>query len=160
MQNDEVVVGIVYDCVLNHCYTAIKDKGAFKNGQAIAVNKNQQFEQSFIATGFPYYDFSMAEPYLKVFEQIMQRTLGMRRLGSAALDLCHVACGIYDAYFEYSLHPYDVAAGALIVQEAGGIVTDFKGGNGYIFNQQIIVGNKAIQQKVLELVQEYFTELK
>lgn len=158
MQNDSVMLGLVYDCVLNHFYTAIKGKGAFKNEVPIEVNKNALYEQSFIATGFPYYDFSKADAYLKVFEHIMHNTLGMRRLGSAALDLCHVATGMYDAYFEYSLHPYDVAAGALIVQEAGGVVSDFSGKDNYIFNQQIIAGNKAIHAKVLALIELHFKE--
>ena len=158
MQHDAVVVGLIYDCVQNHLYTAIKGKGAFKNETPIRVNQNTVFEQSFMATGFPYYDFSKAQAYLKVFEHIMHHTLGMRRLGSAALDLCHVATGMYDAYFEYSLHPYDVAAGALLVQEAGGTVTDFSGQDGYIFNQQIIAGNQAIHTKVLELIQTHFEE--
>jgi len=109
MQNDTVVLGLVYDCVQDYVYTAVKGNGAFKNETPIHVNRNTIFEQSFIATGFPYYDFSKSKAYLKVFEQLMQHTLGMRRLGSAALDLCHVASGMYDAYFEYSLHPYDVA---------------------------------------------------
>jgi len=159
MQNDAVVLGIVYDCVLDYVYTAIKGAGAYKNETPIKVNQNKLFEQSFIATGFPYYDFSKAEAYLKVFEHIMHHTLGMRRLGSAALDLCHVATGMYDAYFEYSLQPYDVAAGALIVQEAGGIVTDFNGRDDYIFNQQIIAGNGAIHTKVLALIESHFKTL-
>lgn len=159
MQNDKVVIGLVYDCVQNHFYTAIKGKGAFKNSRAIKVNQNTNYEKAFIATGFPYYDFSKADAYLKVFEHIMHHTMGMRRLGSAALDLCHVATGMYDAYFEYSLHPYDVAAGALIVQESGGVVTDFKGADDYIFNQQIIVGNLTIHKKILELIDKHFGEM-
>ncbi len=156
MQHDTVVLGLIFDCVQNHLYTAIKGEGAFKNNIPIRVNENTVFEQSFIATGFPYYDFSKAQAYLKVFEYIMYNTLGMRRLGSAALDLCHVATGMYDAYFEYSLHPYDVAAGALLVQEAGGNVTDFAGQDGYIYNQQIIAGNQAIHTKILELIRMHF----
>jgi len=155
MEGNSVLIGLVYDCVLNHFYTAVKGQGAFQNGQQLQVNNNS-FKQSLFATGFPYYDFSKAQPYLKVFEHLMHHTLGMRRLGSAALDLCHVANGIYDGYFEYSLHPYDVAAGALIVQEAGGTVTDFSGGDGYIFNSEIVAASPKVFKKLSQLLLDNF----
>jgi len=152
----EVILGMVWDCVFGRCYHAQKGGPAFVDAEKIEVAQRQRMEQALIATGFPYYDFSGMAAYERVFKHLMKTTRGLRRLGSAALDLCHVASGIYDAYFEYSLHAWDVAAGALIVQQAGGRVTDFSGGDDYLFGSQIVAGSSAIHPELLQTIQREF----
>jgi myo-inositol-1(or 4)-monophosphatase len=109
-----------------------------------------------IATGFPYYDYDLLENYIQVFKKLMTSTRGIRRLGSAAIDLCFTACGRFDAFFEYSLSPWDVAAGALILQEAGGEIYDFKGENNWLHGRQILGSNPTISAAVLQIIKEEF----
>ena len=94
-----------------------------------------------MATGFPYYNFDKMDAYLEILREYMQHTPGLRRMGSAAVDLAYVACGRFEAFFEYNLKPWDVAAGTLIVQEAGGLVTDFRNGKDFIFGGEILAAN-------------------
>jgi myo-inositol-1(or 4)-monophosphatase len=111
---------------------------------------------SLIATGFPYYDYSLLENYINVFKRLMTSTRGIRRLGSAATDLCFTACGRFDAFFEYSLSPWDVAAGALILKEAGGKVFDFNGGNNWLHGKQIVAGNTIVTIQLQTIIQKEF----
>ena len=104
------------------------------------------------ATGFPYYQFDLIDRYLATMKLVMQRSHGLRRLGSAAVDLCYVAAGRTEGYFEYNLNSYDVAAGVLLVQEAGGKVTDFAGGNDFIFGRQVVATNLFIHEELLGLL--------
>ncbi|MCF8259130.1 MAG: inositol monophosphatase, partial [Flavobacteriales bacterium] len=107
---------------------------------------------SLIGTGFPYYDYSRLEGYLELFRHLMQFSHGIRRPGSAATDLAYVACGRFDAFYEYGLSPWDVAAGILLVTEAGGMVTDFSGGGDAVFGKEIVSGNPRVQTELLSLV--------
>ncbi|HRG36869.1 MAG TPA: inositol monophosphatase family protein, partial [Chitinophagales bacterium] len=107
---------------------------------------------SLIATGFPYYDFEHLDNYLSVFKYLMTSTRGIRRLGSAAIDLCFTACGRFDAFFEYSLSPWDVAAGAIILQEAGGKVSDFDGGNNWLHGRQMLASNALLSADLLQVI--------
>jgi len=154
--HDEVVLGVVLELNRNECFYASKDGGAFLNGHPIAVSKRPTLADSLIATGFPYYDYDLLENYINVFKRLMTSTRGIRRLGSAATDLCYTACGRFDAFFEYSLSPWDVAAGALILQEAGGKIYDFKGGNNWLHGKQIIGSNAIIANEVLQIIKEEF----
>ncbi len=120
-----LVWGLVIDVMKDEVYYAVKDKGAWKNDQRLHLT-NTQLKTSLLSTGFPYYRFEKKDIYLTYLEEFIQKCRGIRRCGSAALDLVHVASGIYGGFFEFDLHLWDVAAGALIVQEAGGIVTDFE----------------------------------
>jgi myo-inositol-1(or 4)-monophosphatase len=149
MRFDAVVLGVVYEVNLDECFYAVKGGGAFCNGVLIHVSQAGSLASSLIATGFPYYEFAQLEKYFEVLKFLIRSTHGLRRLGSAAVDLCYVAAGRIDGYFEYNLNSYDVAAGALIVQEAGGIVTDFEGGGDYIFGRQIISTNGLIHPEFL-----------
>ena len=151
-ERDKLLLGVVYEVNLDECFSAIAGKGAFCNGQPIHVSSAANLADSLIATGFPYYDFELMSNYLEALRRIMQKSHGVRRLGSAAVDLVYVACGRVDAFFEYNLNSYDVAAGALIVIEAGGKVTDFDEGNNFLFGRQIIASNSMIHR-------ELFTEL-
>ena len=154
-KNQEIIAGVVYIPVLNECFYAFKNGGAFLNDKKIGVSKTVKLNDTLIATGFPYYDFNKMDGYLNILKYLLQNTRGVRRMGSAAIDLAYVACGRFDSFFEYSLHPWDVAAGSLLVKEAGGKVSDFKNGNNYLFGQEIITSNANIHDEVQELIKTY-----
>jgi myo-inositol-1(or 4)-monophosphatase len=149
MEYEEVVLGVVYEVNRHECFYAMKGGGAFCNDTPISVSKAETLGASLIATGFPYYNFEQIDKYLAALKFLMSSTHGLRRLGSAAVDLCYVASGRIEGYFEYNLNSYDVAAGALIVQEAGGTVTDFAGGGDYIFGRNIVATNTHIHPQFL-----------
>ncbi len=144
----EILAGIVYIPALGECFHAVQGDGAFLNGQAIRVSEAPDLSQSLLATGFPYTDFHGTEAYLQVLRDFMQQTRGLRRMGSAAIDLAYTACGRFEGFFEYGLAPWDVAAGALLVQEAGGRVSDFDNGNHYLFGKTIIAAAPAIHREM------------
>lgn len=147
------VVGVVYEIGQDECFYAWKDGGAFLNGKAIAVSTTFSLGKSLLATGFPYTNFKGMEAYLSVLRTAMQSTRGVRRMGSAAVDLAYVACGRFDAFFEYNLNAWDVAAGAFIVQEAGGKVMNFSGGTEFIDCRQILALNSALETEMKLMVQ-------
>lgn len=155
---EETILGIVYEVNMKECFYAWKEGGAYLNGRKIEVTKTNNLKDALISTGFPYYDYDRVKSYLKVLEYFMQSTRGIRRFGSAAVDLVYVACGRFDAFFEYSLNPWDVAAGAFIVREAGGRVTDFSGGDNFLFGKEIIAANQGIATDVLEIIRKEFGE--
>ena len=140
MQKDEIVSGVVYEINRDECFTAWLGGGAYLNNKLIKVSSAKYLKDSLIATGFPYYDFDKMENYLNILKELMQKSHGLRRLGAASVDLVYTACGRFEGFFEYNLKPWDVAAGTLIVQEAGGKVTDFKRGNDFIFGRELIAG--------------------
>lgn len=154
---NKTVLGVVHEA--NNQETFYSWQGAeqaFLNKKAIRVSPTQELEQSLLATGFPYYDFEQMDAYLQMIKPLMLGTRGLRRFGSAALDLAYVACGRFDGYFEYSLSPWDVAGGAFIVQQAGGMVSDFSGQQNFIHGKEIIAGNPSIHQHLLEATLKYF----
>ena len=153
---NEVVIGIVHEVNQHETFHAYKGGGAFLNEQPISVTQTTTISESLIATGFPYYDYSKINSYLDMFRFLMTETRGIRRFGSAAVDLAYVACGRFDAYFEYSLNPWDVAAGALLVQEAGGVVTDFGGGDNFLFGKEIVAVNTPLSSPFLSEIQKRF----
>ncbi len=153
---DEIVVGVVYELNRNELFYASKNNGAFLNGDKITVSATAKLSDCLVATGFPYYDFDLLDNYLTFFKYLMTHTRGIRRLGSAAIDLCFTACGRFDAFFEYSLSPWDVAAGALILKEAGGHLYDFKGGNNWLYGRQILGSNPYISEEILKIIKEKF----
>jgi myo-inositol-1(or 4)-monophosphatase len=153
---EEIVMGIVFEVNRVELFSAWKGGGAFLNGKPIRVSKTRSLEDALLSTGFPYYDFDGLPGYVDALEQFMQKTRGIRRFGSAATDLAYVACGRFDAFFEYSLNPWDVAAGILLVQEAGGHVSDFSGGEDYLFGGEIIASNLDIYNDVLAIINEEY----
>ena len=153
-----VILGVVYEVVHDECFSAWKNGGAFLNGKPIQVSERKSLSESLIATGFPIYNFSRLDAYLRALTQLMKSTHGLRRIGSAATDLCYVACGRMDAYFEYNLNAWDVAAGALIVQEAGGTICDFSKGNNWLFGREVIASNQHLKEVFESLVSESFSE--
>ena len=140
-KDNSPIVGVVYEIGQDELFAAWQAGGAYLNGQPISVSRSDKHEDVLLATGFPYYNFEKLNSYLKVLEFFMIETRGMRRMGSAAVDLAYVACGRFDGFFEHALHAWDVAAGVLLVQEAGGRVTDFKGGENYLFGKELISAN-------------------
>ena len=154
MEDNKVILGVVHELGLNECFYAWKDNPAYLNGEEIKVSSKNTVEKSLIATGFPYYDYDRLEPFMKTMEYFMQHSRGLRRLGSAATDLVYVACGRFEAFYEYSLNPWDVAAGAFIVQQAGGLVCDFNGENNYIFGKEIIASNRFVYKDFLSIVND------
>ncbi|QHV96736.1 inositol monophosphatase family protein [Spirosoma endbachense] len=154
-QGSTPLAGVVYDPNRDECFSAWKGGGAYCNGTKISVSPATQLGESLIATGFPYYTFDKMPKYLQILESLMKQTHGLRRLGSAAIDLAYVACGRFEAFYEYNLHSWDMAAGVLLVHEAGGIVTDFDGGDAFLFRGDVIAGS-GMQPELLKAIQEYW----
>lgn len=151
------VLGVVHEANRQETFYSWKGAdAAFLNGNPIQVSPTTSLEDSLLATGFPYYDFDRMPAYINVLQQLMQDTRGLRRFGSAALDLAYVACGRFDGYFEYSLSPWDVAAGAFLVQQAGGQVSDFLGGQNYVHGKEIVAGNTTLFPILLERIRTCF----
>lgn len=153
---EEIIMGIVYEVNRAECFYAWKDGGAWLNDRQIQVNSNNQLSDSLIATGFPYYDFKYMDAYFEVLRYFVEHTRGIRRLGSAAVDMAYVACGRFDGFFEYSLNPWDVAAGIILVKEAGGKVCDFYGGENYLFGKSMIVSSDGIHEDFSNIIKNRF----
>ncbi len=155
-ENNKIISGVIYEVNLNECFYAWTGGGAFLNGHTISTSQTKDISGSLIATGFPYSDFSRLDAYMEVFQHLMKNSHGIRRLGSAAVDMAYVACGRYDAFYEYGLSSWDIAAGTIIVSEAGGNVSDFSGQDEYIFGKEMIATNKMVFNEFLELVKSKF----
>jgi myo-inositol-1(or 4)-monophosphatase len=152
-RGDETILGVILDICQKECYHAIENGPAYCNDKIIKVSAINSLSESLLATGFPYYHFDRREIYLDIIKEFLNETHGIRRLGSAAIDLAYVACGRLEGFFEYNLHPWDVAAGTLIVQRAGGKVTDFSGGNKFIFGNQLCAANGSVHAEMLDVIQ-------
>ena len=155
-QHGKPIIGVVFAPVWNEMFTAVKGQGAWLNQQKIEVTQTANLADTLLATGFPYYEFEYMEPFLQTLRYFMKNTHGLRRMGSAAIDLAYTACGRFDGFFELGLNAWDVAAGALLVQEAGGIVADFKGGDDYLFGKTIIASNAWVYNEFNAVIQHQF----
>lgn len=140
--HDKPVLGVVYEVTKKEMFHAVEGHPAYCNDQLIRASSVNSLNESLFATGFPYYDFPKMEAYLNIIRKFLKQSHGVRRLGSAATDLAYVAAGRFEGFFEYNLNPWDVAAGAFIVQQAGGIVTDFSGGTDFLYGRQICAAGK------------------
>ncbi len=147
--NGEPVVGVVLELPSNHCYTAIKGQGAQKDGQAIHVSDTVDLSQSLLVTGFGYDHDEKWHANMDLFKAFTDITQGVRRLGAASIDLCHVASGLVDGFWELDLHPWDTAAGILMVKEAGGTVTRMDGKDYTIYDDQILAANGSIHEAMI-----------
>ncbi|MEY2924965.1 MAG: hypothetical protein RLZZ337_1513, partial [Bacteroidota bacterium] len=154
VEDGKTTIGAIYIPMDNELYFA-DESGACLNGEKISVSPRTNLIDTLIATGFPYYSFDEMESYLSVLKILMQETKGLRRIGSAAIDLAYTACGKFDGFFELNLSPWDVAAGAYIVQQAGGRVTDFTEGDNYIFGNSILAGTVSAHAQLLEIIRKY-----
>lgn len=152
----KMVMGLVYEVVREECFYSWGEQQVWLNDKAITCSATSDLRESLLATGFPYDSFDRIQPYLKTLSHLMRWTRGLRRFGSAALDLAYVAAGRFDGFFEYSLAPWDVAAGSFLVEQAGGKVTDFNGGNNYLFGKEIIATNSAIYDQLSNLLRSNF----
>ena len=155
MENNELVLGVVYEIGLNEMFYAWKNSPAFLNGDEIHVATASKSVDTLIATGFPYYDFDKIENYIDVLRFLMRNTRGLRRMGSAAVDLAYVAAGRFDAFYEHALHAWDVAAGVFIIQQAGGKVVDFNGGENWLFGGEIIAASENYFDEFFSIVNKH-----
>ncbi len=153
-KDDEVVAGIIYEFGLDEYFYAWKGGGAWLNGQAIRVSTVKSVDQSLIATGFPYTNFTYLEEFKQSLDFFMKHSHGLRRLGSAATDIAYVACGRYDGFYEYGLHPWDIAAGMILVEEAGGKISDFSGRSNPLYQHTFLSSNYHIFKEFRESVQK------
>ena len=145
---------VVFDPNRNELFTASKGSGAFLNERRIRVSKRLKLQDSLLGTGFPYRMFDQIDTYLAIFKELAQKTAGMRRPGAASLDLAYVACGRYDGFWEFGLAPWDMAAGTLLVAEAGGLVSDMRGDATYLESGNIIAGTPKVFAPLLKLIEE------
>jgi len=150
---EEIVLGVVYDPMRREMFSAVKEEGAFLNGKKIQVSSIGDLDKSLVATGFPYDLRESKVNNIDHFNNFVVRVQAIRRCGSAAMDLCYVACGRFDGFWELKLKPWDVAAGALIVKEAGGKISDFKNGEFSIFGNEILATNGLIYTQMVEVLQ-------
>jgi len=156
LKNKKLISGVIYEPNRDEMFFAWENGGSYLNNNPISVSSANKLSDSLLATGFPYYDYKRLEAYMDILKWLMHHSRGVRRIGSAAIDLAYVACGRFEAFYEYSLNPWDVAAGALIVAEAGGSVTDFQGGDNYLFGREIIASNKHMEAELLEKIKYSF----
>lgn len=144
---------VVYDPNRNELFTASKGAGAFLNDKRIRVSKCAKLEESLLGTGFPYRMFDHVDTYLAIFKEMIKRSAGVRRPGAASLDLAWVACGRIDGFWEFGLSPWDMAAGALLILEAGGLVSDLSGDSNYLQTGNIIGGTPKVFNQLLQTIQ-------
>lgn len=153
--HDEIVAGVVYEVSGNEIFSAWKNGGAWLNGSRIYVSKAPSLADSLIAAGFPYTDFGRLDHYMQCLTYFCKNTHGIRRLGSAAIDLAYVACGRFEAFYEYGLHPWDIDAGTLLVREAGGNVSDFSGNEKNLSGDEFLASNKLIYPEILGTIKKF-----
>lgn len=156
LDGDSLVLGVVYEVNFDECFSAWKGGGAWLNGNKISVSEAEAVADSLVAVGFPYHDKGYLTGYMQLVHRLQVESHGVRRLGSAAVDLIYVACGRLEAFVELGLNPWDVAGGAIIVEEAGGSVSDFKGGTDYLFGEQILATNGRTHSDFMRAVGKYF----
>lgn len=153
---EDYVAGVVLEVTRRELFTAWQGGGAYLNGQPIQVSKTNKLGDALIATGFPYHEFDQLETYLETLAYFMKNTRGIRRLGSAALDLAYVAAGRFDAFYEFSLNPWDVAAGIVLVREAGGNVQDFHDSNRFMSGEEVLASNAALALRMSNILKQNF----
>lgn len=155
---NEVVAGVIYEPLHGELFTGEKGAGAFRNGVRMRVSDHDRLEGAFLATGFPFRAQKYVGMYCAIFQDVISTVKGVRRAGSAALDLAYTAAGVFDGFFELHLGPWDIAAGALLVREAGGIVTDFSGGEEFWEKGNIVGATPPVQAELLRLIGRHASE--
>jgi myo-inositol-1(or 4)-monophosphatase len=152
----EIIIAVVFDPLKDELFHAVKGTGAFLNNRQIHASQIEILERSLIATGFPFRAKQMIDLYLTAFRQIFEKVSDLRRAGSAAIDLAYVAAGRFEGFFELKLSPWDIAAGSLLITEAGGIITGFGGGSDYLSTGNVVAGNKFIHPEILKEIKKVF----
>ncbi len=157
-QNGETLAGLIYEPLRDLFFTAERGGGAYRGDTRMHVSSQQGVEGSFLATGFPFRAQEYVAPYVAIFTDLIRVSKGVRRAGSAALDLAYTAAGVFDGFFEMHLAAWDVAAGSLLVTEAGGVVTDFSGGQRWLDRGNIVGASPAVHAELLRIIQKHVTE--
>lgn len=158
LEDEELVLGVVYEITQNECFYAWKGSKAYLNGTEIKVTTASATIDSLIATGFPYSAMDNLDRFVASMRYFMIHSQGLRRLGSAATDLAYVAAGRFEAFYEHGLKPWDVAAGTIIIRQAGGRVSDFNGGEKFLFNGEIVAANAMYFDEFYDIVHKYFVD--
>jgi len=153
-----VVAGAIVDPEGDNEFTALRGHGASWNGRSMAASRHPGLDGAFLATGYPFRALSTLDVYLNIFRDVFRRSKAIRRCGSAALDLAYTAAGVYDGFFEFRLSPWDLGAGVLLIEEAGGVVTDLDGGAGYFHGGNVVAGGKEVQRELWEVVASHARE--
>ena len=156
--NGVLTQAVIYDPTKNDLFTATRGRGAFLNDRRIRVSKRGELADSLIGTGFPYSKFDHLDAYMDILKDMMKKTAGLRRPGSAALDLAYTAAGRYDGFFETGLKPWDIAAGCLLITEAGGLVSDLQGNDSYLRSGHLCAGNPRIFAQMLQVIAPHLTD--
>ncbi|HEX8254285.1 MAG TPA: inositol monophosphatase family protein [Thermoanaerobaculia bacterium] len=157
-EREETIAGLIYEPLRDLFFTAGRGAGAFRNGERMSVSSHGALEGSFLATGFPFRAQEYVESYVAIFTDVIRVSKGVRRAGSAALDLAYTAAGVFDGFFEMHLAPWDVAAGALLVTEAGGVVTDFSGGQRWLERGNILGATPRVHEELLRVIGRHTSE--
>ncbi|QKT02725.1 inositol-1-monophosphatase [Ectothiorhodospiraceae bacterium 2226] len=157
-QRGRLYQGVIYDPLRQELFTASRGAGAQLNSRRIRVTSRRSLDGSLIGTGFPFKDLEHLDAYLETFRAMLPKTAGIRRAGAAALDLAYVAAGRLDGFWEIGLKPWDMAAGVLMIQEAGGLVGDFAGGHGYMESGNVVGGNPKVFKAILQTIQPHLGE--
>ena len=156
--NGVLTQAVIYDPTKNDLFTATRGSGAYINDRRLRVSKRTELADCLIGTGFPYTKFEHLDPYMNILRDMMQKTAGLRRPGSAALDLAYTAAGRYDGFFEIGLKPWDIAAGCLLITEAGGLVGDMQGNDTYLKSGNLCAGNTKVFSQMLQVIAPHLTE--
>lgn len=157
---DQIQQAVVYDPTRNDLFYASKGRGAFLNDKRLRVSKRTRLSDSLVGTGFPFRKGDNFQRYIKMFSEVMQSCAGVRRPGAAALDLCYVAAGYYDAFFETGLNPWDIAAASLIITEAGGLIGNFTGEADFMYQREVVAGNPKIYGQMVSILAPYTRVIK
>jgi myo-inositol-1(or 4)-monophosphatase len=150
-----ITQGVIYDPIRNDLFTASRGRGAYLNDRRIRVSRRQHLRECLVGTGFPFRDGSFLDTYLAMMRSMIQQAAGIRRPGAAALDLAYVAAGYYDGFFEIGLNAWDVAAGSLLILEAGGLIGDLAGEGDYVYGGQVVAGNPRIFAQMVKVLAPY-----
>lgn len=150
--------GVIYDPIKQELFTASRGSGAFLDNRRIRVTRQNSLTGALLGTGIPFKDQSYLDPYLGMLKSLLKDAAGIRRAGSAALDLAYIAAGRFDGFWEIGLHTWDMAAGVLLIQEAGGIVTDLEGGDKYFETGSLVAANPKLHSIMCDLIRPYLTE--
>jgi myo-inositol-1(or 4)-monophosphatase len=157
-QNEQTIAGVIYEPLRDIFYTAERGAGAFRSGERMHVSAHPALEGSFLATGFPFRAQEYVESYVSIFTDVIRVSKGVRRAGSAALDLAYTAAGVFDGFFEMHLAPWDVAAGAILVEEAGGVVTDFSAGQRWFGRGNIVGATPRVHEELMKVIARHVNE--
>ncbi|HYU31224.1 MAG TPA: inositol monophosphatase family protein [Thermoanaerobaculia bacterium] len=154
-----ILAGVVLDPEGDNLFAALRGHGATWNGRPMTVSRHPGLDGAFLATGYPFRALSTLDVYLDVFRDVFRRSKAIRRCGAAALDLAYTAAGVYDGFFEFRLSPWDIGAGIVLIEEAGGVVTDLDGGAGYFRGGNVVAGNRDVQRELWEVVASHAREV-